>query len=78
MHLGPDVVVDLEQGLADVGRLPPPEHLLEKLRLSVYHQRLQATGRCRQAPYTIPLTASGISPRPTPRSARKKNFWSIS
>nr|VFJ47996.1 MAG: hypothetical protein BECKDK2373B_GA0170837_101935 [Candidatus Kentron sp. DK] len=25
---------DLEQGLADIGRLEPPEPLLEKLRLS--------------------------------------------
>jgi len=51
LNLGPDVVADLEQGLADVARLAPPERLLEKLRLSVYHQRLQATSRCMGAMY---------------------------
>ncbi|CAK8713733.1 MAG: hypothetical protein CDV28_101147 [Candidatus Electronema aureum] len=33
------VRASIEQGLADVARLEPVEHLLEKLYLSVYHQR---------------------------------------
>nr|VFJ43850.1 MAG: hypothetical protein BECKFW1821A_GA0114235_100546 [Candidatus Kentron sp. FW] len=66
LNLDAAVLADLEQGLADVNRLEPPERLLEKLRLSVYHQRLQATSQCRQGPCTIPPAASGTFPRPTP------------
>nr|VFK62967.1 MAG: hypothetical protein BECKUNK1418G_GA0071005_102828 [Candidatus Kentron sp. UNK]VFK70675.1 MAG: hypothetical protein BECKUNK1418H_GA0071006_103528 [Candidatus Kentron sp. UNK] len=46
LNLDTAVLADLEQGLADVNRLELPERLLEKLRLSVYHQRLQATDKC--------------------------------
>nr|VFK32950.1 MAG: hypothetical protein BECKMB1821G_GA0114241_11323 [Candidatus Kentron sp. MB]VFK35757.1 MAG: hypothetical protein BECKMB1821I_GA0114274_11433 [Candidatus Kentron sp. MB]VFK77351.1 MAG: hypothetical protein BECKMB1821H_GA0114242_11275 [Candidatus Kentron sp. MB] len=51
LNLDAAVLADLEQGLADVNRLEPPERLLEKLALSVYHQRLQATDRCMGAMY---------------------------
>nr|VFJ45708.1 MAG: hypothetical protein BECKFM1743C_GA0114222_1002916 [Candidatus Kentron sp. FM]VFJ46320.1 MAG: hypothetical protein BECKFM1743A_GA0114220_1003517 [Candidatus Kentron sp. FM]VFK07299.1 MAG: hypothetical protein BECKFM1743B_GA0114221_1003618 [Candidatus Kentron sp. FM] len=66
LNLDAAVLADLEQGLAEVNRLEPPERLLEKLRLSVYHQRLQATDQCRQAPCTTPPAASGSSPMPIP------------
>ncbi|MBT8420284.1 MAG: hypothetical protein KJO08_05410 [Gammaproteobacteria bacterium] len=46
LNLEPAVLADLNQGLADVHRLEPAERVLEKLYLSVYHQRLQATSRC--------------------------------
>nr|VFK37951.1 MAG: hypothetical protein BECKTC1821E_GA0114239_1001163 [Candidatus Kentron sp. TC] len=46
LNLDPAVLADLDQGLADVHRLEPAERALEKLYLSVYHQRLQATSRC--------------------------------
>lgn len=46
-----EVRVSLEQGLADVARLEPVEHLLEKLYLSVYHQRLQTTAKCMEGLY---------------------------
>jgi hypothetical protein len=51
LKLDAAVLAGLEQGLAEVKRLEPPEHLLEKLHLSVYHQRLQATDRCMEAMY---------------------------
>ncbi len=51
LRLGDDVLAGLEQGLADVQHLEPAEKLLEKLHLSVYHQRLQATDRCIEAFY---------------------------
>nr|VFJ71775.1 MAG: hypothetical protein BECKFW1821B_GA0114236_12361 [Candidatus Kentron sp. FW] len=49
----PEWVIDLLRNtqLANVNRLEPPERLLEKLRLSVYHQRLQATSQCMGAMY---------------------------
>nr|VFJ46112.1 MAG: hypothetical protein BECKDK2373C_GA0170839_10142 [Candidatus Kentron sp. DK] len=46
LNLDSDVLADLNQGLADVHRLEPAERVLEKLYLSVYHQRLQATSKC--------------------------------
>nr|VFJ58110.1 MAG: hypothetical protein BECKDK2373C_GA0170839_106318 [Candidatus Kentron sp. DK] len=46
LNLDAAVLADLEQGLADINRLEPPERLLDKLRLSVYHQRIQATDKC--------------------------------
>jgi len=46
LNLEPGVLDDLNQGLADVHRLEPAERVLEKLYLSIYHQRLQATSRC--------------------------------
>jgi hypothetical protein len=51
LKLDAAVLAGLTDGLADVLRLEPPEHLLEKLHLSVYHQRLQATDRCMGAMY---------------------------
>nr|VFK23478.1 MAG: hypothetical protein BECKMB1821G_GA0114241_100517 [Candidatus Kentron sp. MB]VFK27885.1 MAG: hypothetical protein BECKMB1821I_GA0114274_100516 [Candidatus Kentron sp. MB]VFK74451.1 MAG: hypothetical protein BECKMB1821H_GA0114242_100516 [Candidatus Kentron sp. MB] len=51
LNLDPSVLADLEQGIADVARLEPAEWLLEKLYLSVYHQRLQATDKCMGAMY---------------------------
>nr|VFK80063.1 MAG: hypothetical protein BECKSD772D_GA0070982_108216 [Candidatus Kentron sp. SD] len=60
LNLDSDVLADLNQGLADVNRLEPAERVLEKLYLSVYHQRFQATSRCRQAACTTPPAASGI------------------
>jgi len=51
LNLEPAVLSSLEQGLAEVGRLEPPERLLDKLRISVYHQRLQATSQCMGAMY---------------------------
>nr|VFK16148.1 MAG: hypothetical protein BECKLPF1236B_GA0070989_10901 [Candidatus Kentron sp. LPFa] len=51
LNLEPSVLADLEQGITDVARLKPPERLLEKLYLSVYHQRLQATDKCMGAMY---------------------------
>lgn len=53
LKLEPSVKTGLEQGLADVLHLEPAEHLLEKLHLSVYHQRLQATDRCMVGMYDI-------------------------
>jgi hypothetical protein len=52
LNLGPAVIADLQEGLAEVLRLEPAEKLLEKLHLSVYHQRLQATDRCMEGMYT--------------------------
>ena len=51
LKLDDAVLAGLEDGLAEVKRLEPAEHLLEKLHLSVYHQRLQATDRCMEALY---------------------------
>uniref|UniRef100_UPI004057BA2D hypothetical protein n=1 Tax=Candidatus Electronema sp. TaxID=2698783 RepID=UPI004057BA2D len=51
LKLDAAVLAGLTDGLAEVKRLEPPEHLLEKLHLSVYHQRLQATDRCMEAMY---------------------------
>jgi len=49
-----DAIFDeLAQALTDVERLEPAEQLLEKLYLSVYHQRLQATDRCMGDMYDI-------------------------
>ena len=51
LRLAPEVMADLEQGLAEVKRLEPIEHLLDRLQQSVYHQRLQATSRCMEGLY---------------------------
>ena len=51
LRLGDDVHAALHDGLADVLRLEPAEKMLEKLYLSVYHQRLQGTDRCMGALY---------------------------
>nr|VFJ63606.1 MAG: hypothetical protein BECKFW1821C_GA0114237_100448 [Candidatus Kentron sp. FW] len=51
LNLEPAVLADLEEGLAEVARLKPVERVLEKLQLSIYHQRLQATARCMGALY---------------------------
>ena len=51
LKLDDAVLAGLEDELAEVKRLEPAEHLLEKLHLSVYHQRLQATDRCMEAMY---------------------------
>ena len=51
LKLDDAVLAGLENGLADVLHLEPAEHLLEKLHLSVYHQRLQATSRCIEGMY---------------------------
>uniref|UniRef100_UPI004056EE6B hypothetical protein n=1 Tax=Candidatus Electrothrix sp. TaxID=2170559 RepID=UPI004056EE6B len=51
LRLSPEVMADLEQGLAEVKHLEPIEHLLERLLQSVYHQRLQATSRCMEGLY---------------------------
>lgn len=51
LRLAPAVTADLEQGLAEVKRLEPIEQLLNRLQLSVYHQRLQATSRCMEGLY---------------------------
>nr|VFJ57552.1 MAG: hypothetical protein BECKFW1821B_GA0114236_10352 [Candidatus Kentron sp. FW] len=59
LNLDPDVLVSFQQGLADVQRLEPAEHLLEKLHTSVYHQRLQATSQCRQEACGVPPAGSG-------------------
>jgi hypothetical protein len=45
------VRASIQQGLDDVNRLEPVEHLLEKLYLSIYHQRLQATAKCMEGLY---------------------------
>jgi hypothetical protein len=45
------VRASIQQGLDDVVRLEPVEHLLEKLYLSIYHQRLQATAKCMEGLY---------------------------
>jgi hypothetical protein len=51
LRLGGDILAGLQDGLADVLHLEPAEKLLDKLHLSVYHQRLQATDRCMAALY---------------------------
>nr|VFK17702.1 MAG: hypothetical protein BECKLFY1418C_GA0070996_103426 [Candidatus Kentron sp. LFY] len=51
LNLDPTVLTGLQQGLANVQHLEPAERLLEKLHLSVYHQRLQATSDCMGAMY---------------------------
>lgn len=51
LKLDASVLAALQDGLADVQHLEPAEKLLEKLHLSVYHQRLQATDRCMEALY---------------------------
>ena len=53
LKLDDAVLADLEQGRAEVLRLEPAEHLFEKLHLSVYHQRLQATDRCMEGLYDL-------------------------
>jgi len=45
------VRASIQKGLDDVVRLEPVEHLLEKLYLSIYHQRLQATAKCMEGLY---------------------------
>ncbi len=49
LKLDASVLAALQDGLADVQHLEPAEKLLEKLHLSIYHQRLQATDRCMEA-----------------------------
>ena len=51
LHLDASVLADLQEGLADVLRLEPGEHALEKLYQSVYHQRLRGTDRCMEGLY---------------------------
>lgn len=51
LRLSPEVMANLEQGLAEVKRLEPIEHLLDQLQQMVYHQRLQATSRCMEGLY---------------------------
>ncbi|WP_339136463.1 MAG: hypothetical protein WGN25_01095 [Candidatus Electrothrix sp. GW3-4] len=51
LRLSPEVMADLNQGLAEVKRLEPIEYLLDELQQSVYHQRLQATSRCMEGLY---------------------------
>lgn len=51
LRLTPDVMHDLNQGLAEVKKLEPIENLLDQLQQSVYHQRLQATSRCMEGLY---------------------------
>ena len=51
LRLSPEVMNDLRQGLAEVKKLEPIEHLLTQLQQSVYHQRLQATSRCMEGLY---------------------------
>ena len=51
LKLDDAVLAGLEQGLAEVKRLEPAEHLLDRLYISVYHQRLQATDKCMEAMY---------------------------
>lgn len=52
LRLSPEVMANLRQGLAEVKKLEPIEHLLEYLYHSVYHQRLQATSRCMEGMYS--------------------------
>lgn len=52
LRLSPEVMNDLQQGLAEVKKLEPIEHLLDQLQQSVYHQRLQATSRCMEGLYS--------------------------
>ncbi|MGR0482778.1 MAG: hypothetical protein ACTFAL_15630 [Candidatus Electronema sp. V4] len=68
------VRASIQQGLDDVARLEPVEHLLEKLYLSIYHQRLQATAK---ACTTLPA-ASATLPKPTRRLRRKASIFLIS
>jgi hypothetical protein len=51
LKLDDAVLAGLENGLADILHLEPAEHLLDRIHLSVYHQRLQATDRCMEAMY---------------------------
>lgn len=51
LKLDASVLADLQEGLAEVHRLEPGEHALEKLHQSVYHQRLRATDRCMEGLY---------------------------
>ena len=51
LNLAPAVLADIQEGLNDVNRLEPIEHILERLHQSVYHQRLQATSRCMEGLY---------------------------
>jgi hypothetical protein len=51
LNLDASVLADLEAGLAEVLRLEPADHALEKLHQSVYHQRLRATDRCMEGLY---------------------------
>nr|VFK25877.1 MAG: hypothetical protein BECKMB1821G_GA0114241_101641 [Candidatus Kentron sp. MB]VFK27232.1 MAG: hypothetical protein BECKMB1821I_GA0114274_100292 [Candidatus Kentron sp. MB]VFK75104.1 MAG: hypothetical protein BECKMB1821H_GA0114242_101541 [Candidatus Kentron sp. MB] len=51
LNLAPSVLINIEQGLAQVHHLQPVERLLEKLYLSTYHQRLKATSKSMGAVY---------------------------
>ena len=51
LNLDASVLADLTEGLAEVKRMEPGEHALEKLHRSVYHQRLRGTDRCMEGLY---------------------------
>ncbi|WP_339133868.1 MAG: hypothetical protein WGN25_13900 [Candidatus Electrothrix sp. GW3-4] len=51
LNLDASVLADLTEGLAEVLRLEPGEHALDKLQQSVYHQRLRGTDRCMEGLY---------------------------
>lgn len=51
LNLDASVLADLTEGLAEVKRMEPGEHALEKLYHSVYHQRLRGTDRCMEGLY---------------------------
>jgi hypothetical protein len=51
LNLDASVLADLTEGLAEVKRMEPGEHALEKLYRSVYHQRLRGTDRCMEGLY---------------------------
>nr|VFK40905.1 MAG: hypothetical protein BECKSD772F_GA0070984_107717 [Candidatus Kentron sp. SD]VFK47325.1 MAG: hypothetical protein BECKSD772E_GA0070983_10933 [Candidatus Kentron sp. SD] len=77
LNLDSGVLADLNQGLADVHRLEPAERVLEKLYLSVYHQRLQATSRCMGGMYdTARCIRDFVGSHP--RSPRRANSFSTS
>nr|VFJ45285.1 MAG: hypothetical protein BECKDK2373B_GA0170837_101018 [Candidatus Kentron sp. DK] len=64
---------DLKQVLSDVERLEPAEQLLEKLYLSVYHQRLQATDRAMGDMYLIARRVRDFA-EAEPEISRKAHF----
>ncbi len=78
LKLDDAVLAGLENGLADVLRLEPAEHLLDRLHLSVYHQRLQATDRCMEAMYETPRAASATLPKRILKLPRKGRLFLIS
>jgi hypothetical protein len=79
LKLDAAVLAGLEQGLAEVKRLEPAEHLLDKLHLSVYHQRLQATDRCMEGMYDLARpAASATLPRRILKLPRKDSSFLIS